>query len=291
MKVSLPFVTVAVLNGFSYAMLLFLISVGLTVILGLMKFVNLAHGSLFMVGGYVAFSVMRASGNFAVAAGAAALVVLIGGVALEVFLLRPLYRREFFDQVLLTFALVLIISDLVRRTWGPAVLSIPEPHMFSGAVQLFGVTYPVYRLFVTGFGIITAAPLLYLERYTLCGVILRASVADQEMASGLGINIRRVFSAVFGLGAFLAGLGGALGGPMVSLYPGMDTQWLIFSQVVIVLGGMGSILGSFCGSIAIGMASSFGNALLPQFSSFLVFGMMVVVLIAHPQGLLGKRLT
>jgi branched-subunit amino acid ABC-type transport system permease component len=287
---SWSFLAVAVLNGLSYGMLLFLISAGLTVILGLMNFVNLAHGSLFMLGAYVALSVMHWSGNFAVAAGTAALAVLAGGIVLERFLLRPLYRRGFFDQVLLTFAIVLILSDLVRRTWGPAVLSIPEPPALSGSIHMFDVTYPMYRLFVAGFGFAVAVPLLCLQRYTLYGAILRASVADQEMASGLGINIRRVFSIVFGLGAFLAGLGGALGGPMVGLYPGMDTQWLIFSQVVIVLGGMGSVLGSFCGSIVIGLATSFGNALMPRFSLFLVFGIMAIVLLVRPQGLFGKRL-
>jgi len=287
---SLSFLAVAVLNGLSYGMLLFLISAGLTLILGLMNFVNLAHGSLFMLGAYVALSVMHWSGNFAVAAALAAFAVLAGGLVLEVFLLRPLYRRDFFDQVLVTFAIVLILSDVVRRTWGPAVLSIPEPLALSGTIHMFDVTYPIYRLFVAGFSLLVAVPLLCLQRFTLYGAILRASVADQEMASGLGINIRRVFSVVFGLGAFLAGLGGALGGPMVGLYPGMDTQWLIFSQVVIVLGGMGSVLGSLCGSLVIGLATSFGNALMPRFSLFLVFAIMAIVLLVRPQGLFGKRL-
>lgn len=282
--------SIAFLNGLSYGMLLFLLSVGLSLIFGLMNVINLAHGSLFMVGAYVALSIHKTTANFLLAAVGAAAVVFILGLVIEPFLLRPLYRREQreFDQVLLTLGLTHIFADLTRWIWGTSIMSMPVPRALEHSIPLFNLAYPTYRLFVAGLGISIAIGFWYFERHTLYGAIIRAGVEDAEMVSAVGINIRRVFTLVFGAGALLAGLAGAIGGPIVGLFPGMDASVLIISLVVIVVGGLGTLAGSFWGSLLVGLAQSFGIVLFPKFGLFLVFAVMAIVLLVRPQGLLGK---
>lgn len=286
---SLSFFVIVFLNGLAFGMLLFLLSVGLTIIFGLLDVINLAHGSLFMVGAYVGLSVMRWSGNFGLAVAAAATATLLVGLIIEPVLLRPLYRHGHLDQVLLTLGLIYIFADLVRWIWGTSIMSFPPPDMLRSSVPLFELAYPTYRLFVIGLGLLLAMLIWYLQRNTLYGAIIRAGVQDAEMVSAIGINIERVFSMVFGVGALLAGFAGALGAPIIGLYPGMDNFILITALVVVVIGGLGTLTGSFWGSILVGMAQSFGAALVPEFSLFLVFVLMTVVLVLRPQGLLGQK--
>jgi branched-chain amino acid transport system permease protein len=283
------FFVVQFLNGLSYAMLLFLLTSGLTIIFGLMNVINLAHGSLFMLGAYVGMSVMQESGNFTFAVVLGGASVLVIAVIIEALLLSKLYRRPHLDQVLLTLGLIYIFADLVRWKWGAGFMSMPPPAMLDYSIPLFDAAYPAYRLFVAAFGMILAALLWFLERRTLYGAIVRAGVLDQEMVAGVGINVRRVFLGVFALGALLAGVAGVLGGPIIGLYQGMDALILITSLIVVVIGGLGTLAGSFWGSLVVGMAQTFGSALMPRLSMFLIFAVMILVLLFRPQGLLGRK--
>lgn len=282
--------TVALLNGLSIAMLLYLVAVGLTLIFGLMDVINLSHGVLFTLAAYISFSVTQHTGNFLLGVLAAIAALAIGGLIIEPVFLRPFYRRGHLDQVLVTLGITYVIADVVLWIWGPDIQSPREPHLLAGSVKLFsGLTYPDYRLFVAVFGVAVAGVLWFLQRRTLYGAILRAGTRDPEMVAAVGVNIRLVFWLTFAFGALLAGLGGALGGPIVGLAPGMDASILITSLVIVVVGGLGSLGGSFWGSILIGLAQSFGALWIPTFSLFLVYALMVVVLVVRPQGLLGSE--
>ncbi|HYB70733.1 MAG TPA: branched-chain amino acid ABC transporter permease, partial [Candidatus Bathyarchaeia archaeon] len=248
------------LNGLAYGVLLFLLSVGLTLIFGMLDVVNLAHGSFYMLGAYTGLSLIGALGNFWVALLAAPLVVGLVGVAIERACLRRLYRRGPLDQVLLTFGLVYLFEDLVKWIWGGRIRSIPPPDLFSGSVTVLGATIPSYRLFVIGFGLVMALLLWLLIERTRLGAIIRAGVFDAEMTSGLGIDIDRVFTAVFGFGAALGGLSGVIAGPIQSAYPAMGVTILIPALIVVVVGGLGSLKGSLVGSLVIGQAETFGKA-------------------------------
>ncbi len=284
------FIVVQFLNGLSYAALLFLLASGLTIIFGLMNVLNLAHGSFFMVGAYVGVSAAQLTKSFTLAVlcgGAAGLVV---GILVETLLLHKLYRRSHLDQVLLTLGLIYIIGDLVRWEWGAGFMSLPPPAALDFSVPLFDTAYPVYRLFVAGVGIGLALLLWFAERRTIYGAIVRAGVLDPEMVAGVGINVRRVFLCVFALGAALAGVAGVLGAPVIGVYQGIDATVLITSLIVVVVGGLGTLAGSFWGSIIVGMAQTFGSALMPKLSMFLIFAVMALVLLFRPQGLLGRRI-
>jgi len=204
------------LNGLAYGVLLFLLSVGLTLIFGMLDIVNLAHGSYYMLGAYAGLTLIAATGNFWLALLAAPLAVALIGAAIERSCLRPLYRRGPLDQVLLTFGLIYVFEDLVKWIWGGRIRSIPTPELFSGSVQILGATIPSYRLFVIVFGLAIAAALWALIEKTRLGAIIRAGVFDSEMTAGMGINIDRVFTAVFAFGAGLAGLSGVIAGPIQS---------------------------------------------------------------------------
>lgn len=283
------------LNGLSYSMLLFLVAVGLTLIFGLMDVLNLSHGSLFMLGGYIGLSVALrtesfGTGSFVLAAAAAAFGAAAAGFLIERVLLRLFYTRGHLDQVLVTLGLVYVIADLCLWTWGPEIQAIPPPAALADAVVIGDIIYPSYRLFLIGFGVALAALLWFVERRTLYGAILRAAVSDREMVDALGVNIGRVMTAGFMLGAFLAGLAGVLGGTFVGVYPGVDINILIISLVVVVIGGLGTLAGSFFGSLLVGLAVTFGAVFVPQYSLFLVFALMAAVLLIRPRGLLGRQL-
>jgi branched-subunit amino acid ABC-type transport system permease component len=278
------------LNGLSYGVLLFLLSVGLTLIFGMLDIVNLAHGSFYMLGAYAGLSLAAATGSFWLALAGAPLVVGGVGALIERSCLRPLYRRPPLDQVLLTFGFIYFFEDLVKWIWGGRIRSIPSPDLFSGSVTVFRATIPSYRLFVIVFGFAVAGALWLLIERTRLGAIVRAGVFDAEMTAGMGINIDRVFCGVFAGGAALAGLSGVIAGPIQSAYPPMGASILIPALIVVVVGGLGSLKGSLAGSLIIGQAETFGKAWLPGSSMLIIYVVMALVLLLRPQGLFGRPL-
>ena len=278
------------LNGLAYGVLLFLLSVGLTLIFGMLDVVNLAHGSFYMLGAYAGLSLIAATGNFWVALLAAPVAVGLIGAVIERSCLRPLYRRGPLDQVLLTFGFIYLFEDLVKWIWGGRIRSIPPPDLFAGSVTVLGATIPSYRLFVIVFGLVMALLLWLLIERTRLGAIIRAGVFDAEMTAGLGINIQRVFTAVFAFGAALGGLSGVIAGPIQSAYPAMGVTILIPALIVVVVGGLGSLKGSLIGSLIIGQAETFGKAWIPDAAMLIVYVVMAAIMLVRPQGLFGRPL-
>src|SRR3954467_12499463 len=275
------------MNGLTFAALLFLVSSGFTLIFGLMRIVNLAQGSLYLLGGYVGLSVTRATGSFWLALPAAALAMGALGLVMERGLLR-MVRGLPMSEILLTVGLSFIAADIGLAVWGGDPVTLDVPATLDGRTVLFGVTYPVYRLFVIALGIAVAAGLWLLLERTRIGAMVRAGVDDREMAEALGIDVKAVFTAVFGLGALLAGLAGVVGGAYLSLAPGADTQILTYALVVVVVGGMGSLRGAVLGALLVGLIYIFGQALVPNLAYFVLFAPMALVLILRPQGLFGR---
>jgi branched-subunit amino acid ABC-type transport system permease component len=278
------------LNGLAYGALLFLLSIGLTLIFGMLDVVNLAHGSFYMLGAYAGLATLAVTGNFWLAALAAPLAVGLIGALVERGLLRPLYRRSPLDQVLLTFGLIYVFEDLVKWGWGGRIRSISPPELFSGRVSFGGLTLPSYRLFVIVFGLLMALVLWLVIEKTRLGAVIRAGVYDAEMTAGLGIDIGRVFTWVFAFGAALGGLSGVIAGPIQSAYPSMGVSILIPALMVVVVGGLGSLKGSLVGSLIIGQAETFGKAWLPGFSMLMIYVVMALIVLLRPQGLFGRPL-
>jgi len=278
------------LNGLSYGVLLFLLSVGLTLIFGMLDVVNLAHGSFYMLGAYAGLATIAALGNFWIALVVAPLVVGAIGAVMERLALRPLYRRSPLDQVLLTFGFIYLFEDLVKWIWGGRIRSIPPPDVFSGSVTILGATIPSYRLFVIAFGFAMAVALWLLIERTRLGSIIRAGVFDAEMTAGLGINMPVVFTAVFAFGAALGGLSGVVAGPIQSASPPMGAGILVPALIVVVVGGLGSLKGSLAGSLIIGQAETFGKAWLPGASMMMIYLVMAAIVLLRPQGLFGRPL-
>jgi branched-subunit amino acid ABC-type transport system permease component len=276
-------------NGLVFSLLLFMMAAGLSLIFGLMDVVNLAHGTFYLVGGYVGMSLAGLTGSFWVALLAAPLLVGALGLLLEITLLRRLYRRGHLDQVLFTFGVALIGADLMRWYWGGFVQSIPTPPLLGGQIGIMGIAFPIYRLTMIGVGLAIAALLWVVIERTRLGAIVRAGVSDAQMAAGLGINVDLVFAGVFAVGCAIAALSGVAAAPIVSLYPGLDFEILILAMVVVVVGGLGTLKGAFFGSLLIGMADTFGkSSQLAQFSSFVIFVIMALVLLIKPAGLFGR---
>jgi len=286
---SLSIFAMQLLNGLAYGMLLFLLAAGLSLIFGIMDILNLAHGSLYMLGAYIAFSVAQFLGNFWLALILAPLLVGLISLVLELGLLRISYKRGHLTQVLLTFGLAYVFNDLVRWIWGADIRSLTPPASIGGSMEIMGQIFPRYRLFVVVLGLAVAILLWFFQEKTRWGAIIRAGVSDKEMVSGLGINIRLVFTLVFALGGILAGLSGVAAGPILGLFPGMDFETLIFALIVVVVGGLGSFTATFGGAIIIGLADTFGKIWFPEASLFLIFAIMAVVLLVKPQGLFGGR--
>jgi branched-subunit amino acid ABC-type transport system permease component len=276
-------------NGLVFSLLLFMMAAGLSLIFGLMDVVNLAHGTFYLLGGYVGLSLAGWTGSFWLALLLAPLLVGGLGLLLEIALLRRLYRRGHLDQVLFTFGVALIGADLMRSVWGGFVLSIPTPALLSGQVDLMGIAFPIYRLTMIAVGLLIAALLWLVIERTRVGAIVRAGVSDAQMVSGLGINVERVFAGVFAVGCAIAALSGVAAAPIVNLYPGLDFEILILAMVVVVVGGLGTLKGAFWGSLLIGMADTFGkSSQFSQFSSFVIFVIMALVLLVRPAGLYGR---
>lgn len=276
-----------VLNGVTFGALLFLVASGFTLIFGLMRIVNLAHGVLYLLGGYLGLTVIRATGNFLLGVLVAALAVGVLGVGLERLLLRRV-RGNALAEVLLTIGIAFIFADVALMFWGGDPRTVPAPEIISGSVDLWGITYPRFRLFTLAVGALVAAALWFLQRRTRVGAIVRAGVDDAEMVSALGINLPAVFTAVFLFGAVLAGLGGVIGGTFLSLYRGADSEILLFGLVVVIIGGMGSLEGAIVGSLAVALLDTMGKALYPEISYFTIFGPMALMLALRPRGLFGR---
>ena len=275
------------LTGLAYGMLLFMISVGLSVIFGLMNVVNLAHGAFYVVGVYVAFTLMETGLGFWAALVLGTLAVAVLGVLTERFLLSQTYGNEL-NEVLLTFGLAFILADLVRLIWGTNPQTLSQPEALSFTVAFAGVEFPAYRLFVVLVGCLVAALLWYFETRTRVGAIVRAGVDDREMVSALGINVTLVFAGVFAFGAGLAAFGGILGGPILGMYPDQGFDILVVALIVVVLGGLGTWKGAFAGAVLVGMVETMGRIYFPSLSLVIVFLLMAVVLLIRPSGLFGR---
>jgi len=277
-----------VLNGLSWGMLLFLISVGLTTVFGVMGVLNFAHGSLFMLGAYLCMQLVRWLGSFWLGLLLGPPVVAMLAVFIERFLLRSLYGRDVSFQLLLTFGLMLFLDDGVRIVWGAAYHVVNPPEVLSGVIPLFSQTYPVYRIFLVILGPLVGAALWAFFTFTRWGKVLRAAAMDREMAEIAGVRVPLMFTAVFAFGAWLAALGGALAAPHQSVGPAMGERIIIESFIVVVIGGMGSFPGAFVGALILGLLGSFGTTLLPDVQMALPYILLALVLLTRPRGLFGE---
>lgn len=282
------------LGGLTTAMFLFLIASGLSLIFGVLRVLNFAHGSFYMLGAYLAWQIMHligpGPGTFWLAAlGAAAAVALIG-VVIEHFLLRHLYGREELYQLLFTYALVLILADAAKLLWGTQQLSVSRPASLGGAIQVFGAILPTYNLFIMILGPGIALGIWFLLHRTTVGRMVRAAALDREMLGALGGNVGRLYAGTFAAGSFLAGLGGALVTPIRTIAPGMDVEIIVEAFIVVVIGGLGSLWGTLLGAIIYGQFLAFGILIFPRFSIFAVFALMAIILIVRPWGLFGRPL-
>jgi len=295
------------LNGLQYGVTLFLMAAGLTLVFGIMNMVNLAHGSLYMVGAYLAVAATNWTGSFVAGALLALLGTLVVGMLVEVLALRALYDRDHLDQVLATFGLILFFNELISWLWGRAAIYAALPAYLQGFVPLpTGSNYPLYRLIVLAVGLAVGALLWFVVTRTRLGMLIRAGASNRTMVAALGINIRLLYTVVFGVGAALAGLAGLMAGPIYAVQPGMGEMILIQVFVVIVIGGIGSVRGAFLGAVIVGMVDTMGRAFLkpllsglisptageaagPALSSMLIYLLMAVVLALRPTGLFQPR--
>ncbi len=273
------FILIQLLNAMAYSMLLFVLALGLSLTFGLLRFVNLAHGSFFLVGGYVGASVILATHSFVlgVLTGAAAGGLI--GIALELAVLRHFYRRSELDQVILSFGCALVFGDLAKILWGKDVRTLPVSGMLAESVSIGDIQFPLYRLLIALAGIGLLILVWMVVERTRIGSLVRASVDDRTMVGGLGFDVRLLYTGVFGFGALLAALAGVIGAPVTGLYPGLDLEILITTLVVIVVGGLGSLFRAFWAAILIGVCETFGKTFLPQMVSFLTFALMAAVLV------------
>jgi branched-chain amino acid transport system permease protein len=285
---SAHFIIIQTLNGISLGGLLFFLASGLTLIFGLMRIVNLAHGAFYLFGGYIGLTTTLATGSFWIGMATAAVAISFTGVAIERLLLRRI-RGLILPEVLITVGLLTVLGDVSLAIWGGDPRAVKLPGYLAVSDQFGSITYPRFRTFVTILAIVVGIALYYLQQRTRIGAIIRAGVDDREMVAALGININRVFTGVFIFGSALAGIAGVIGGAFLSLVPGADTQILLLSLVVVIVGGLGSLPGAALGSLIVGLGNVFGTAQFPQFASFILFAPMAIVLIVRPYGLLGRR--
>jgi len=292
-----------ILNGLQFGLLLFLLAAGLTLVFGIMDFVNLAHGSLYMMGAYFAATFVAWTGNFLLGAALALGATLLLGIVLEYTALRHLYGRDHLDHVLATFGLILFFNEAVRLIWGPAGLSLPLPSWLLVSVPILpGITYSGYRLALITVTLAVALGLYFLVMRTRIGMLIRAGASNREMVGALGVNIKLLYTLVFGLGAALAGLAGLMQAPILTVQIGMGENILILAFVVTVIGGIGSIRGAFIGALFVGMVDTLGRSYFPDIlrmllsqnaastaapalSSMLIYLLMAVVLVVKPEGL------
>jgi branched-chain amino acid transport system permease protein len=282
-------VFIQILNGLQYGLLIFLIASGLTLVFGMMGVINLAHGSFYMLGAYLALTLTGLVGDIFVALLLGVPLAFFFGAAIEWLFIRHLYSRDHLQQVLLTFGLILIFNELQRIVWGTRPHAVPIPSYLAGSVPLSDVlSYPVYRLVVAGICVALALAMMFVIQKTKVGRLIRAGESNPEMVEVLGIDSRLLFRFVFAAGVALAAAAGMIAAPIESVYPGIGEHVLIISFVVVVIGGIGSVKGAFVGALLIGLADAFGKVFLPQFASFMVYALMAAVLVARPGGLFGR---
>jgi branched-chain amino acid transport system permease protein len=291
------------LNGVQLGMLLFLLAAGLTLIFGIMDLVNLAHGSLYMIGAYFAATFAALTGSFIAGALLALVATLLVGMAVEVIAIRRLYGRDHLDHVLGTFGLLLFFNELVRLVWGPAGMTLPLPSQMLTAVQVLpGIYYPAYRIVIIAMTLVVALLLYWLVMRTRIGMLIRAGASNREMVGALGVNIKLLYTLVFGLGAALAGFAGLMQAPILTVQIGMGENILILAFVVIIIGGIGSIRGAFVAAMFVGLVDTVGRAFLPDLlrlflstnaastlgpslSSMMIYMLMAAILVFRPEGL------
>ena len=282
---------VQAVNGLFIAAGIYMVASGLSLVFGVLGILNFAHGSLYMYGAFFVFTYTGfMAGDFWPALLIAPLVVMILGIGMEVVFLRPIYKADPLYQLLLTYALVLIFGDLVKLIWGAENQSVLRPEGFEGTITVAGSLFPSYQMFVLlPVGFFTVLGLYLFMNRTGVGRTVRAATTDREMVGALGVNVRLLYTGVFAIGAFLGGLGGAVLAPMGALYPGMDFDVIIEVFLVVVLGGLGSMAGTALGAVIYGELKSFGILWVPELESVFIYVLLAVVLVARPQGLLGKK--
>ena len=276
------------INGVSLAALLFLLASGFTLSFGLMRVVNMAHGAYYLIGGYVGLAVALKSGSFALAvlAGGASVVVL--GFLVDRFLIRRTGENHL-AQVLLTVGLAFVLGDVALKIWGGDSLKVPVPPFLRGAVELpGGIVYPSYRFAIIVFGVVAGLALWLLYKKTQIGAVVRAGVDDREQVNATGINVDRLFVLVSALASFLAGMAGVVGGAFLTLYPGAEWEILVYALVVVIVGGLGSLEGAMIGALVVGLLDAYGRWLLPEFSYFVLFGPIALLMLFRPRGLFGR---
>ena len=283
----MSFWIVQTLNGITFGMVLFLIAAGLSLIFGLMRIINLAHGCFYLLGAYVALSVIQYTNNFLFALLSAMIAITIIGIAVHRFFVHR-FQNNHQSQVLVTLAFVFILSDLMLLIWGGDPNLLPNPSLFDGSLSLGDIIFPIYRLVIIAVGILVAIGLWLFQEKTKLGALIRAGVDDAEMARGLGIRVPFLFTCVFGVGAGISAFGGVIAGPFIGVYPGLEWGILLLAMAVLLIGGLGSLKGAFMGSLIVGLADNFGKVLIPELSLFPIFGSVVVVLAFRPEGLFGK---
>lgn len=280
--------SISLINGLARGLLLFMAAAGLSLIFGLMDVLNLAHGTAFMLGAYFMVTFAADGQGFLLAV---ALVVIVGAAfgGLLKAAMRPIAGRGHLEQVLVTLGLVYVFKDLQSLAWGNQFYSVRPPDVLSGSIELLGLTFPLYRLAVIVFGLLIALAVYVAFARTQLGAIVRATVLDQDMVAAVGISVNRVQIAVFCIGSALAALGGALSAPLLSISPGIDDEALLLALIIVVIGGMGSLLGAFLASLLVGQIQTTVTAQVPEVAGFLLFGTMAVILLFRPYGLLGRR--
>lgn len=276
-----------ILNALSFSALLFIVASGFTLIFGLLRVVNLAHGALYLLGGYIGMTVAVFTGSFMLGiAGAASAIALIG-FCIDRWLLERVKDTEL-KQVLLTLGVAMLFNDQALVIWGGDARTIPVPEMLQGAANFGDLYYPKYRLAVLGAGLLIFVLLWLGYNRTKLGALIRAGVDDKEMVQAMGVDIRKLFVLTFMLGSALAGIAGMLGGAFLTLYPGADSEILVFGLAIVIIGGRGSLIGAAVGSVLVGLLSTFGQVWFPELSYFIIFGPMAILLAFRPLGLFGK---
>jgi branched-chain amino acid transport system permease protein len=275
------------LNGATFAALLFIVASGFTLIFGLMRIVNLAHGALYLIGGYIGLAVASRSSSFLLALAAAGMAIAAIGLLTYTLLLR-FVRGNVLRQVLLTLGLALVLDDVALVIWGGDAFTVQVPELLRGPLRIGALAYPKYRLFLLLFSVLVFIALTLLLRRTRLGALIRAGVDDAEMVDAMGVDIQRVFIYTFMLGSALAGIGGVLGGAFLTLYPTADSDILVFSLAVVIIGGRGSLSGTAIGSLFVGMLATFGQVWFPELAYFVIFGPMALLLAFRPLGLFGR---
>jgi len=284
------FLLIQLLNGLQYGLLLFLVSSGLTLVFGIMGIINLAHGSFYMVGAYLAWSLASLTGNLATAIALAIPLTVVLGMGLERLLFRQLYARDHLYQVLLTYGLILVFEELRSLLWGDDVHGVSVPELFKASIPLTDtLSYPVYRLAMSGICLLLALALYVLIQRTRLGMMIRAGASNRDMVQSLGIDIKLLYTLVFAMGIALAAFAGMINAPLSSVFPNMGSQVLIICFVVVVIGGIGSVKGAMAASLLIGLAETFGQVFVPEVAGMIVYVLMAVVLVWRPEGLFGRK--